>query len=195
MAIDFGNPPSTTIVPAKLAHVVIRTNNKERLKSFYTQFLGAHESMGTPTMSFLTYDEEHHRLGIVEIPNTGPKVRHSWGLEHFAFTFNNITDLLFAYRQRKAAGIDPICCVNHGPTTSIYYKDPDGNFVETQVDNMKPDEANIFMKSDVAKENPFGVLFDPEDYIRRLEKGESEEEVMKYVPSPVPVQIPSVFLE
>ena len=30
--------------------------------------------------------------------------------------------------------------VQHGPTTSIYYCDPDGNMVELQIDNLAPPE-------------------------------------------------------
>lgn len=37
---------------------------------------------------------------------------------------------------------------NHGPTTSLYYRDPDGNQIETQVDNFETaEEATAFMNS------------------------------------------------
>ena len=80
-----------------------------------------------------------------------------------------------AYRQRKANGIEPYWCTNHGPTTSIYYHDPDGNDIETQVENFDSvEEANEFIRGPLFKENPIGVDFDPEDLIKRLEAGEDE---------------------
>ena len=65
---------------------------------------------------------------------------------------------------------------------SIYYKDPDGNMIETQSDNFtSPDDATDFMKSSMFAENPIGTDFDPEDYISRLRKGISEKELQKRV--------------
>lgn len=86
--------------------------------------------------------------------------------------------MLLAYRQRKARGIEPVWSTNHGPTTSIYYKDPDGNILETQYDNFKTnEEANAFILENF-KTNPIGVDFDPEDLIRRVEAGEPLESLV-----------------
>lgn len=68
---------------------------------------------------------------------------------------------------------------NHGPTTSMYYRDPDGNQIETQVDNMGNDECTAMMASAEFEKNPIGVDFDPEDLCRRVECGESEESIKK----------------
>lgn len=166
--------------PNKLAHVVLRTGNFKAMVAFYKAFLGAHASHETDALAFLTYDEEHHRIAIIHVPGTTPKVRSSAGLEHIAFTFSTLGDLLLSYRQRRALGIVPVWSVNHGPTTSLYYQDPDGNQIETQVDNFdSAGEASEFMVSEDFAENPFGVDVDPEDLIARLEKGESEEALKK----------------
>jgi hypothetical protein len=37
------------------------------------KFLGAEASYENEILSFLTYDEEHHRVAIVKVPDTGPK--------------------------------------------------------------------------------------------------------------------------
>jgi hypothetical protein len=88
--------------------------------------------------------------------------------------------LLLAYRQHQARGIEPFWCTNHGPTTSIYYKDPDGNLLETQYDNFKTnEEATAFITGPHYKTNPIGVDFDPEDLIRLVEAGESLESLVK----------------
>jgi hypothetical protein len=60
----------------------------------------------------------------------------------------------------------------------MYYRDPDGNEIETQVDNFDTSEdANVFMMSQKFVDNPIGVDFDPEDLIRRLEAGEDEKTI------------------
>jgi len=136
MPVDFDNPPPKVISPSKLAHIVLRTSKFPEMVEYYKNFLGATATYENNFLSFLTYDDEHHRIAIIYVPGTGPKNRLLSGLEHIAFTFDNLTDLSVAYLQRKQRGIVPFWAVNHGPTTSIYYQDPDGNQIETQVDNL-----------------------------------------------------------
>ena len=65
--------------------------------------------------------------------------------------------------------------MNHGVTTSLYYNDPDGNMLETQVDNFgTAEEANEYMSSPAFTENPIGADFDPEELIKRIEAGEDD---------------------
>lgn len=59
-------------------------------------------------MVFLTYDGEHHRIALMEIPELVPKNQMSGGLDHVVFTFESLTDPLTAYTQRKALGILPM---------------------------------------------------------------------------------------
>jgi catechol-2,3-dioxygenase len=187
MTVDFDQQGQKVLSPSKLAHVVLRTNttNFRRMVDFYKTFLGAYATYENDSLAFLTYDDEHHRVAILGLPDpsdTTPTVRSPTGLEHIAFTFDSLTDLALSYRQRKARGISPFWCINHGPTTSIYYKDPDGNKIETQVDNFDTAEAaNEFMMSDMFAQNPFGTDFDPEELIERLRRGEKEEEIKKRV--------------
>jgi catechol-2,3-dioxygenase len=172
---DFDAPSAKVLSPASLAHVVLRTANLDGMVDFYTNFLGGTVTYGNEILSFITYDEEHHRVAIIGIPSTDPKVPTSCGLEHIAFAFNSLSDLLASYRHRKARGISPVWCVNHGPTTSIYYKDPDGNMLETQVDNFDTvDDANTFMNSKAFAENPIGTDFDAEEMIQAIKSGKDE---------------------
>ncbi|KAK9422931.1 putative Glyoxalase/Bleomycin resistance protein/Dihydroxybiphenyl dioxygenase [Seiridium unicorne] len=184
MGVDFTNPPATVLSPSKLAHVVLRTNKLAEMVKFYKDFLGSYSVFENEMLAFLTYDDEHHRIAIIGMPGTTAKEPNSCGLEHIAFSFDSLSDLLLSYRQRRAKGILPEWPVNHGPTTSIYYKDPDGNRLETQVDNFEnPDDATEFMKSKEFAINPIGTDFDPEELIARLEGGETEKALMKRVPS------------
>ncbi|KAH7091353.1 Glyoxalase/Bleomycin resistance protein/Dihydroxybiphenyl dioxygenase [Paraphoma chrysanthemicola] len=182
MTVDFGAPATVVKSPSKLAHVVLRTNNIRAMIEFYKSFLGARLVHDAGHLAFLTYDDEHHRIAFAEVPGTQAKLATSCGLEHIAFSFDSLSDLLLAYSQRKQKGILPIWSLNHGPTTSIYYRDPDGNQIETQVDNFEnADDATAFMSSKEFEENPIGTDFDPEDLIARLSKGESELSLKKRV--------------
>ena len=175
---------SQVLSPAAFVHVVLRTNNLRPMVDFYKLFLGSHAAYENESVSFLTYDEEHHRIAIVAIPGTSPKVATSCGLEHIAFSFRSLQDLFLAYRQRKERGVTPFWCVNHGPAISMYYKDPDGNSIETQVDNFdSAEQATEFMMSKEFGENPIGTDFDPEELMRRLDSGEDEAPIRKRVES------------
>ena len=175
MVIDFNATSDRVVSPSKLAHVVLRTNNLQEMVTYYTTFLGGQVIYENEMLAFISYDEEHHRIAILGAPGTQPKQKTSCGLEHIAFTFTSLSTLLLSYRQRKQKGIPPLWPVNHGPTTSIYYRDPDGNMIETQVDNFDdPDAATEFMKSEHFAENPIGADFDPEDWIRQISEGKPE---------------------
>jgi hypothetical protein len=81
--------------------------------------------------------------------------------------------LLQTYGRLKAEGIEPFWCINHGPTISMYFKDPDANRVELQVDTLPTAEAiDTWMRSGDFAQNPIGIVFDPEDLVARYEAGE-----------------------
>ncbi|KAH9207917.1 Glyoxalase/Bleomycin resistance protein/Dihydroxybiphenyl dioxygenase [Leptodontidium sp. 2 PMI_412] len=182
MTVDFDNPGDTVMRPAALCHIFLRTNKFEAMVDFYKKFLGAEARFETGKLSFICFDEEHHRIAVAAIPGTQDKIETSAGLEHVAFGYHSLEDLLLAYRQRKKLGYLPTWCVNHGMTISIYYQDPDGNQLETQWDTFPTvDEATDFMKTPEFKMNPIGTDFDPEDLIRRLQAGEDVATIKKRV--------------
>jgi catechol-2,3-dioxygenase len=87
--------------PAKLSHIVLRTNNSKTIVQFYKTFLGATLSFESELFCFITYDDEHHRIGILNLPGIGKKNTEHSGLEHIAFTFKNLNNLALSYLQRK----------------------------------------------------------------------------------------------
>ncbi len=149
------------VVPAQIAHFVIYTSQYAELTAWYKVVLGATATYEDDKLAFLSYDEEHHRVAIASVPNLA---RQREG------TASRLAD----------KGIVPYWSVNHGPTTSMYYADPDGNRVEFQVDNFPTAaEANAFCASPEFAENSVGVDFDPADLVRRLDAGESERVLKK----------------
>ena len=167
---------SVTISPIKFAHVVLRTPRFEAMKKWYLALLHGRVAYENEALAFLCYDEEHHRIALINIPQLADKSPGSSGMDHMAFTYASLADLAATYARLKGEeNITPFWAINHGPTTSLYYRDPDGNQVELQVDNFDSDEeGNAFFASTAFAENPIGVDFDPEELGRRLAAGESE---------------------
>ncbi|OLN81842.1 Biphenyl-2,3-diol 1,2-dioxygenase 3 [Colletotrichum chlorophyti] len=166
--------------PSQLAHFVLRTRNPQKLLEFYQKFLNANLVHSNDLLAFLTWDHEHHRLAILHDPNATPRQENTCGVDHISLSFDSLGDLLQSYRARKEVGIEPIYCRNHGMSTSMYYKDPDGNKIETQVDVFeKLEDAISFMKSADFSHDPRGPHFDPEEMLRRYEAGEDEKSLMK----------------
>ena len=164
-----------TISPARLAHVVLRSSRFDELVTWYKTVLGAETAFSDGNLAFLSYDEEHHRIAVLNIPGLQRQPDGMTGMHHMAFTYASLSDLVATYERLEQVGIVPVTCINHGPTTSMYYADPDGNQVELQVDNYDTvEEAGKFFYSPAFATNPIGVDFEPAELIRRFHSGESE---------------------
>jgi catechol 2,3-dioxygenase-like lactoylglutathione lyase family enzyme len=163
------------ITPAYLAHIVLRTANYRPLVEWYKTVLNANVTHENATLTFLTFDEEHHRIAIANMPVFGKRSKNRAGLDHVAFTYASLGDLLATHDRLHAGGIEPIWCVNHGPTLSMYSEDPDGNVVELQFENFDSIAAlEAWATTSDFAENPIGVDFDPADLKRRHDAGEPE---------------------
>ncbi|MDB5860432.1 MAG: Glyoxalase/Bleomycin resistance protein/Dihydroxybiphenyl dioxygenase, partial [Ramlibacter sp.] len=122
-----------------------------------------------------------HRIALVAMEPYAAKAQGvTVGFYHAAFAYANLGDLLQGYRDLQEQGMSPYRCINHGPTLSFYYRDPDGNEIEMQVDTF-PDSAstNAFMKSEAFARNPIGVLVAPEDLIARRAAGEADSSLLR----------------
>lgn len=157
--------------PSAFAHVVLRTTaaGYRPMVDFYLDVLQAWVILEADYFVMLRYDGEHHRVAIVRNPEVDAQDPNQAvaGLDHTSFTYASLTDLARTYRSLKsrAKPIVPLWCVNHGMSTSIYYRDPDGNKIELQVDNFDlPEEADSFMRSPLFIQNPIGTDFDPEEW-------------------------------
>lgn len=163
--------------PQKFAHVFYRTRRFEEMLEWYQRVFDAKVQHQDPALAFLTYDDEHHRLAIANLdvlkPNdTETEKQGLVGVDHVAYTYSSLDDLLDNYEQLKEKGITPYWCVHHGITVSMYYKDPDGNQMEFQVDCFESsDETVDFMTGPSFASNPVGVEYDPDDWLRKRRAG------------------------
>lgn len=167
--------------PRRLAHIALRTNRLRELIDWYCTVLGAHVAHASDKVAFLTYDEEHHRIALIalnEYPNKGAEIQT--GYYHTAFAYDSLSDLLGTFVRLREAGILPTRSINHGPTVSFYYADPEGNQIELQVDSFPDAEAtNAWMRSEAFRRNPIGIDFDPDDMLQKLRDGTPEVELMR----------------
>ncbi len=168
------------VSPSKFAHAVLRTKRFPEVLAWWRTLLQATTVFENDFIVFLTYDDEHHRLAIVQIPSLDPRSERAAGLDHVAYSFSELGELLGTYERLKSAGIKPHWCINHGPTTSLYYRDPDGNQVEIQVDNFSTEvELKGWMASGEFEKNPIGVEYDPDKLLERYRRGDPLPELVK----------------
>jgi catechol 2,3-dioxygenase-like lactoylglutathione lyase family enzyme len=173
------------VPPAKLAHVVIRTSRFDASRAWYSTVLAAVPAYENAQLCFMTYDDEHHRVGIINMPELGEMSPALNGVEHFAFTFDRLDQLLATYRRLKREGIEPFWTINHGPTISMYYRDPDGNKIELQYDVLRtPAEVNAFFESGAYEENFMGIIFDADRMASDYEAGVPLEQLVTRPPLP-----------
>jgi catechol 2,3-dioxygenase-like lactoylglutathione lyase family enzyme len=173
------------VPPAKLAHVVIRTSRFDESRRWYSTVLAAAPAYENEQLCFMTYDDEHHRVGIINMPQLGEISPALNGVEHFAFTFDGFGELLATYRRLKREGIEPFWTINHGPTISFYYRDPDGNKIELQYDVLRtPAEVNAFFDSGAYEENFMGIIVDANRLAQDYEDGVPLEQLVARPPLP-----------
>jgi catechol-2,3-dioxygenase len=168
------------ISPAKLAHLVLRTPRYAEMMAWYLKVLDAQVAFESPMISFITYDEEHHRVAFVNQPQLGDVDPMAAGLDHVAFTYESMGHLIATFERLKGDSIYPTWCINHGPTTSMYFADPDGNQVELQIDNFATEaELADWFSSGVFETNPIGVEFDPDVLAMKFHEGVPLDELVK----------------
>ena len=82
---------------------------------WYWTVLNMHVVQRNDFICFMTYDDEHHRLAIVNIEGLREPDAKAWGLAHVAYTFRDIGELLSTWRRLKDQGIEPYRPIHHGP--------------------------------------------------------------------------------
>jgi len=171
--------PNDVKLPAYFAHIVLYTKKFQEMVDWYCHFLGAKVMGASGELAFITYDDEHHRIAIIEMPDYKDREPNTVGMAHFAYNYASAGDLIHQYERLKASGVMPARTINHGPTTSLYYRDPEENAVEIQVDNFPSvDALNEWFATGEFNSNPIGVTFDFEEIVERHRAGEPEETLL-----------------
>ncbi len=163
------------MIRPKLHHVTIKTSRLDDMIAWYATVIGAKVQFRNDVAAWTTNDAANHRIAFLAVPGLSDdqsKVQHN-GMHHCAFEYESVDDLMASFDRLRKAGIEPAFCLDHGMTISLYYKDPEGNFVELQSDNFGDwAKSSEFMRSsaDFAAD-PIGTFFDPARVYDKLKSG------------------------
>ncbi|MCY4551543.1 MAG: VOC family protein [Defluviicoccus sp.] len=180
------DPPGTVTSmpsPNRMHHLhIFSDENYDAMVTFYQRLFNAeivavNEEQGPP-LTFLTYDDHDHRVVIIKKPGWGARPENKVGVSHLAFCYASLGELIYVYKRMKGWGYPaPHWTVNHGNSTSFYYKDPDGNEVETMLDNYSTLDTQTYKRYYQFTEE-FGPMregnFDPDKMVELYESGMPE---------------------
>ncbi len=175
----------------KISETILKTGQLDKMKPWYSTVLGVSPffehapPQGTKPLDLggqtrasdlkmcffrLSLDFPYiQTIGIFEEPGTGLEVpKGTPGLHHMQLTVGSFAELCDKYDELKKHGLKPHRSSDHGPMTSFYYRDPDGNNVEITAQNYPTVEAMVeFMSSAAFKANPSGAEIDPEEFVAK----------------------------
>src|SRR5262249_9997719 len=159
---SFGRPPMPVIKPA-LHHVTFKTNRLDEMMAWYGTVLGGTINFKDDHNGWRTNDQANHRFAFLSVPgleDDPDKVKHNV-VHHCAFEYERFADLMASYARMRDEGIVPAFSLDHGISTSLYYREPDGNFVELQSDNFGDwKRSTEWMRTSADfRSNPIGTFF------------------------------------
>jgi catechol 2,3-dioxygenase-like lactoylglutathione lyase family enzyme len=195
---DTKAPTNSALPSPRISEIVLRTSNFDVMRSWYQTVLSAEPSFeydvpgGGPhgqtkvlnfhRLCFLRIFSEFpytQVLALFELPNL-KKPDGTSGLHHMQFRHASLKEWADRYEHLKKVGIAPYQSFNHGPSTSCYYEDPDGNLAEISGPNYLTDaEYRDFFASPGFARNPAGVEIDVDKFVARLRAGEDRRQLVQ----------------
>lgn len=148
-------------IRAQLAHVGIYVHDKPKMIDFYTSVLGlmvtdhgtARSGMELTFMS--ANPGNHHQVVLV---SGRPDTTGFNPINQLSFMVGSLAELRETHRQALAKGATEMRVLSHGNAWSCYFKDPEGNVIETYLDS------------------PFHV---PQPHGEPLDLGKSDEQILR----------------
>jgi catechol 2,3-dioxygenase len=153
------------ILKPSFHHFNLKTTRLQELIDWYVAVVGADVIFQDEAGAWLTNDAANHRIALLCFPGfvDDPDRETRTGMHHSAFEYESFEELNESYLRLRDQGIEPDICIDHGMTLSYYYKDPDGNRVELQIDAFGDWSASKqwMQTSPDFRANPIGVFVDP----------------------------------
>ena len=187
----------------KISEIILKTSRSAEMKAWYSKVLGVDPfferapppgtkplDLGGQTrasdlkMCFFRLSRDYpyiQTIGIFEEPGTAAaQPKGTPGLHHMQLMCGSLEEFAQKYDTLHDQGMHPHRSANHGPMTSFYYRDPDGNNVEIAVQNFASLEAMVaFMSSEAFLANPSGIEIDPVAFIDSYRAGMPAEELVR----------------
>jgi catechol 2,3-dioxygenase-like lactoylglutathione lyase family enzyme len=184
---------SGTFTPPQFSEVIFKTSRFGEMKEWYETltdvkaFFVRNDAKkatwaGALNIAFIRIFSDHpytQVLGIFEVPAVAGRADNQKGepgMHHMQLRHASLDHLFSRYEALRATGITPMRSFNHGPGTSFYYHDPDGNTVELSAVNFvnETDYLAYFRSASYAK-NISGIEIDPAAYVARFRAGTPQE--------------------
>lgn len=171
--------------PLQFSEVILRTSRYEEMKAWYLRLLGMDAPsfetvtegrlLSVPEVTRLCFLRIHFQyplsqtLGIFEVRALHAPQRQQPGLDHVQLRETSLENLARRYEALQAGNLLPTRCYNHGPGTSFYYTDPDGNEIEMSAANFDTEaEYLAFFGTEEYRNNVEGHPVDPQVRIRQI---------------------------
>jgi catechol 2,3-dioxygenase len=184
------------MIRPKLRHVTFKTTRLDEMIAWYGAVISAKVQFRDPNAAWTTNDAANHRIAFLAVPglsDDAQKIKHN-GMHHCAFEYDSFDDLMASFDRLRKAGIEPAFCLDHGMTISLYYRDPEGNFVELQSDVFGDwaKSSDFMRRSPDFAADPIGTFFDPARVYEALKSGADFKTLQKsmraggYLPDKLP---------
>ena len=173
-------PGDVKVRPYEMAHVNFHTPRLEEMKAWYLAVLEGEVVFADKNYAFLSYDEDFHRVALIGDSSLGEKSGREAAADHPAFAYASLGELVHTYERLEKQGILPVRVINHGPSISLYYRDPDGNHVELQVNRFRSmHEIREYLKDGAFAADPIGIDFDIARFIEKFRAGASRDDLFR----------------
>jgi catechol 2,3-dioxygenase-like lactoylglutathione lyase family enzyme len=189
---------SGKFTPPQFSEVILKTSRFAELKDWYETVTDVKAFFvrddatkatwaGAWNIAFIRIFSDHpytQVLGIFEVPvltGRADSQKGTPGMHHMQLRHASLDHLFSRYEDLRARGITPMRSFNHGPGTSFYYHDPDGNTVELSSANFvnEADYLAYFRSASYAK-NISGIEIDPAEFVARFRAGTPQEELVRF---------------
>ena len=183
--------------PDDFHHIAFKTTNYENMVNFYKNLFGCEPLYQSDLITFLAYDDEHHRIAIANTSDVlnnlnfiqkivmklkiflNKNIPSIEGLDHISYRINPIEKWFDFYFKAKERGLYPLWTVNHGWISGIYYRDPDNNLVEVFFEHFSTAEEFKENISPDFEDEPIGTNMDIEVLYEMFKSGAGFSELIK----------------
>ena len=193
-------PTETPATHPTFHHVNLKTTRLQEMIDWYSALVGAEVLFRYDLGAWLSNDQANHRIALLAFPGFAddPQKETRTGLHRTAFEYASFEDLNAGYLRLRAEGIVPEFCLDHGMTFSYYYRDPDANHVELQVDTFGDwSRSSAWMRDSLGFQgDPLGKFVDPDRVASAFGEGASFDEIHAkamagdLAPELAPVELP-----